>query len=177
MPHPLYTSAIPGFIDMLGNMSAWLDKAAATKDEATLIGARLAPDMLPLSAQFQIASDTAKGAASRLSGKDAPAMPDTEASFAELKSRCAKTIDYLKSVDAAAFDAGAGREVVLTFPNGGGMRFDGVTYLNGFAIPNFYFHATAAYAILRAQGVELGKADFLAGLAPYMFAPPQPTEA
>jgi hypothetical protein len=104
-------------------------------------------------------------------------MPDTEASFAELKARCDKTIAYLKSVDAAAFDAGAGREILITFPNGGGVKFDGITFLTRFAIPNFYFHVSATYAILRSQGIELGKTDYLAGLAPYMFAPPQPAEA
>jgi hypothetical protein len=176
MSQSLHALAIPGFIDMLTNMSAWLDKASAQGDEAALIGARLAPDMLPLVKQYQIASDSAKGAAARLTGAEAPAMPDTEASFAELKARCDKTVAYLKSIDPAAFDAGAGREVEVKFPNGGGMRFGAVKYLTGFAIPNFYFHATAAYAILRAQGIELGKGDYLAGLAPYMFAPPQPAE-
>ncbi|MFM5954532.1 MAG: DUF1993 family protein [Novosphingobium sp.] len=172
MAFTLYQSAVPGFIAMLTNFKTWLDKAAAQKDEADLLEARLAPDMFPLARQIQIASDGAKGAAARLTGIEAPAMPDTETSFAELKARCDKTIAYLQSVDPAAFDAGESREVVLTFPNGGGMRFDGATFLTGFAVPNFYFHATATYAILRAQGVELGKADFLMHLAPHMFAPP-----
>ena len=172
-----YAAAVPGFLDILTAMRGWLDKAAAQGDETALLEARLAPDMFALARQYQIASDTAKGAAARLTGAEAPAMPDTEASFAELKVRCDKTIAYLRSIDAAAFDAGAGREVVITFPNGGGIRFDAVTYLTRFAIPNFYFHAATAYGILRAQGVGLGKADFLAGLAPYMFAPPQPAEA
>lgn len=172
MSYSLHRSAVPGFIAMLNNFKAWLDKAAAQKDEAVLIEARLAPDMFPLARQIQIASDAAKGAAARLTGTDAPAMPDTEASFADLKARCDKTIAYLESVDPAAFDAGATREVVLTFPNGGGMRFDGTTFLTGFAVPNFYFHAAATYSILRNQGVEIGKSDFLMHLAPHMFAPP-----
>lgn len=168
-----YQSSIPAFIAMLTNMQAWLDKAAASgKDEATLVEARLAPDMFALARQVQIASDAAKGAAARLTDSEAPAMPDTESTLAELKDRCARTIAYLESVDPAAYDAGATREVTITFPNGGGIKFDGATFLTGFALPNFYFHATTTYAILRAQGVELGKQDFLAHLAPYMFAPP-----
>ncbi|WP_374529133.1 DUF1993 family protein [Novosphingobium sp.] len=173
MSYSLYRLSVPGFIAMLNNFKAWLDKAAAQKDEAVLIEARLAPDMFALARQIQIASDAAKGAAARLTGADAPAMADTEASFAELKQRCDKTIAYLESVDPAAYDAGASREIVITFPNGAGMRFDGVTFLTGFAVPNFYFHAAAAYAILRNQGVEIGKADFLMHLAPHMFGPPE----
>ena len=101
-----------------------------------------------------------------------PAMADSEASFAELKQRCANTIAYLASIDADAFNAGATREIELKFPNGGGMRFDGITYLTGFVIPNFYFHTSMVYAILRAQGVEIGKFDYLAHMAPHAFAPP-----
>lgn len=172
MSYTLYQSSIPGFIAMLTNISNWLDKAAAQKDEGTLLEARLAPDMHALTRQIQIASDAAKGAAARLTGTDAPAMPDTETTFAELKARCAMTVAYLKSVDADAFNAGADREVVITFPNGGGMKFDATTFVTGFALPNFMFHASMAYAILRAQGVGLGKADYLAHLAPHMFAPP-----
>ena len=172
MAYSLYQSSVPGFIAMLGNISNWLDKAAAQKDEAVLLEARLAPDMFALPRQIQIASDSAKGAAAKLTGTDAPAMADTETSFAELKERCAKTIAYLQGVDAAAFDAGASREVELKFPNGGGMRFDGTTYLAGFVVPNFYFHASMVYAILRAQGVEIGKFDYLAHMAPHAFPPP-----
>ena len=172
MSYSAYQSTVPAFIAMLRNMSAWLDKAAAQKDEAVLIDARLTPDMFPLSRQIQIASDAAKGAAARLTGAEAPAMTDTETSFAELKERCAKTIAFLESVDPAAYDAGLANEVVITFPNGAGLRFDGATFLNGFALPNFYFHASTTYAILRAQGVEIGKLDFLAHLAGHMFPPP-----
>lgn len=172
MAYSLYQSSVPGFIAMLGNISNWLDKAAAQKDEAVLLEARLAPDMFALPRQIQIASDSAKGAAAKLTSTDAPAMADTETSFAELKERCAKTIAYLQGVDAAAFDAGASREVELKFPNGGGMRFDGTTYLAGFVVPNFYFHASMVYAILRAQGVEIGKFDYLAHMAPHAFPPP-----
>jgi hypothetical protein len=93
-------------------------------------------------------------------------MPDTETSFAELKARCQRTIDFIKGVDAAAFDDADGREVVLKFPNGMGYRFTGRDYLNGFALPNFYFHVTTAYALFRANGVGLGKPDFLQHLGP-----------
>jgi hypothetical protein len=172
MSYSLHRSAMPGFITMLKNMKSWLDLAAASGREAELVEAKLADDMLPLARQIQIASDGAKGAAARLTGGEAPAMADTETTFAELKARCDKTIAYLESIDPAAFDAGAGRDVKIVFPNGGGVQFDGTTFLTGFAIPNFYFHATTAYAILRAEGVALGKQNYLAHLAPYMFAPP-----
>ena len=172
MSYSLYQSSVPGFIAMLTNISNWLDKAAAQKDEAVLLEARLAPDMFALPRQIQIASDTAKGAGARLTGIEAPAMPDTEASFAELKELCARTIAYLQGIDVDAFEAGASREVVMNFPNGGGMRFDGTTYVTGFVVPNFYFHASMVYAILRAAGVEIGKFDFLAHMAPHSFPPP-----
>ena len=172
MSYSPHQSSVPGFIAMLTNISNWLDKAAAQKDEAGLIEARLVPDMFALARQIQVASDSAKGAAARLTGTEAPAMPDTETSFAELKARCAKTIAYLQSVDAAAYNAGGAREIVINFPNGAGIRFDGTTFLSGYALPNFYFHASMTYAILRAEGVDLGKQDFLAHLAPFMFPPP-----
>jgi hypothetical protein len=101
-------------------------------------------------------------------------MADTEASFAELKQRCDRTIAYLQSIDSTTLEAGATREIEMKFPNGGGMRFDGLTYLQGFVLPNFYFHASMVYAILRAQGIEIGKFDFLAHLTPHAFAPPEP---
>lgn len=172
MTASLYHTTVPGFIAMLNNIKNWLDKAAAQKDEAVLIEARLTPDMFPLARQIQIASDAAKGAGARMTGIEAPTMPDEETTFAQLKDRCDKTIAFLQSVDPAAFDAGAGKEVVITFPNGAGIKFDGQTFLTGFAVPNFYFHATTTYAILRAQGVEIGKQDYLGHLGPYMFGPP-----
>ncbi|MFM5886532.1 MAG: DUF1993 family protein [Novosphingobium sp.] len=172
MSTSLHAALVPGFIGMLTNIKAWLDVAVASGNEAALIEARLTDDMFPLARQIQIASDAAKGAGARMTGTEAPAMPDTETSFAELKARCDKTIAYLQGIDPAAFDAGAAREVVITFPNGGGVKFDGLTFLTQFAVPNFYFHATTTYAILRAKGVALGKQNFLGHLAPYMFAPP-----
>jgi uncharacterized protein len=168
----IHQASVPVFIAMLTNIKNWLGKAAEQKDEAALIEARLAPDMFALARQVQIVSDTAKGAAARLSGTEGPVFADTETSFAELKDRCDKTIAFLQSVDAAALDAGGTREITITFPNGGGIRFDGLTFLNGYALPNFYFHASLVYAILRAEGVTLSKQDYLAHLAPFMFAPP-----
>ena len=168
----MHSATVPAFIAMLNNIKNWLDKAAAQGDEAQLIEAKLAPDMFALARQIQIAADAAKGAGARLAGIEAPVMPDTEASFAELKDRCDKTIVFLQSVDPAAYDAGLAKEVVITFPNGAGLRFDGATFLTGFALPNFYFHASMTYAILRANGIDVGKQDFLGHLGQYMFPPP-----
>jgi uncharacterized protein len=166
MTFTIYEASGPVFVTALTNMQAWLDKALAQREEPALMEARLAPDMRPFPAQIQMASDTAKNAMARLAGIEAPAMPDTEASFAELKERCRRTIAFVDSVDRAALDGAEDREVMLPFPNGGGYRFTGRTFLTGFALPNFYFHVTTAYAILRAQGVTLGKPDFLQHLGP-----------
>ena len=125
------------------------------------MAARLVPDMHPLPRQYQMASDAAKGAVARLAGIAPPAMADTEASFAELKARMAATVAFITSVDPAAVAAGATRPVELKFPNGMGYRFEGAAFLTGFALPNFFFHVTTAYAILRAGGVGVGKVDFL----------------
>jgi hypothetical protein len=142
-------------------MRAWLDKAEAEKDPAVLAEAKLIEDMRPLTAQYQMASDSAKNTMARLMGIEPPSMPDTETSLAELKERCDKTIAFIESVDPATLDGSESREVVMKFPNGMGYRWNGVDYLRNFALPNFYFHATTAYAILRAQGVSLGKPDYL----------------
>jgi hypothetical protein len=161
MPFDIYRASAPVFVTAMGNMKAWLDQAAAAKPEAELFDAKLADDMKPLPAQYQFASDSAKNAIGRLIGGDAPSMPDTEASFADLRARCDKTIAYIESVDPQAFADSASREVVMKFPNGTGYRFTGADYLTRFALPNFYFHVSMAYAIFRAQGVPLGKPDFL----------------
>jgi hypothetical protein len=166
MTFSIFDSTVPVFVNGLSAMRAWLDKAAAEKPEADLMEARLAPDMRPLPAQFQLASDTAKNAIGRLSGIDAPSMADTETSFAELRERCDKTIAFIQGVDPAILAASADREVLLKLPNGTGWRFTGGDYVTRFALPNFFFHVTAAYAILRAAGVSLGKPDFLRHLGP-----------
>jgi hypothetical protein len=161
MAFGILEASVPIFVNSLTDMRAWLDKAAGEKSEAELLKARLAPDMKPLPAQYQMASDSAKNALARLTAAPAPAMPDTEQSFAELKDRCERTIAYLKSFDAAALTGSEDREVEIRFPGGTGYRFTGAQYLTGFALPNFFFHVTTAYAILRNAGVSLGKPDFL----------------
>ena len=157
----IHEASAPVFRAALASMSAWLDKPEARAKEAELIEARLAPDMRPFTSQYQIASDTAKNAMARLAGIEAPAMADNEASFAELQDRCARTIAFIDSVGSDALEGAETREVVLRFPNGMGYRFQGKDYLTGFALPNFFFHATIAYALLRANGVPVGKPDFL----------------
>lgn len=162
----IHDVSVPVFVNALRNMSAWLDKAASEKPEAELLLGRLAPDMRALPAQYQMASDSAKNAVARLAGIEAPAMPDIEVSFAELKERCARTIAFVEGIDPTALASSAEREVELKFPNGMGYRFTGQAYLTGFALPNFFFHVTTAYAILRSAGVSLGKPDFLQHLGP-----------
>jgi hypothetical protein len=166
MSFDMYQASAPMFVNSLTNMRNWLDKAAETGDEAVLIGARLAEDMRPLSAQYQMASDSAKNGIARLLGVDPPAMADTETSFAELRDRCDRTIAFVDGADRAALSASADRGVSLNFPGGFGYDFTGADYLTRFALPNFFFHVTTAYAILRHAGVPLGKPDFLAHLGP-----------
>jgi hypothetical protein len=161
MRFTIYDASAPVFVSTLKNMRAWLDKASADGDPAALVEARLAADMKPLTAQYQFASDSAKNAIARLIGIDPPAMPDTETTFAELQQRCDKTIAFLQGVDPGSLAGSEDREVSIKFPSGMGYRFTGADYLRRFALPNFYFHATTAYAILRAQGVSLGKPDYL----------------
>jgi len=167
----MYDASVPAFVKMLNSLSAILDKAAAYAeakkiDPSVLVGARLAPDMHPLSRQIQIASDGVKGGAARLAGVEVPSYPDTETTIPELKARIAKTVAFLNGLDKATFDGAEDRTVsVKVGPNE--LQFPAKVYLFEFVIPNFYFHATTAYAILRHNGVEIGKQDFLAGLAPY----------
>jgi hypothetical protein len=161
----MYQLSVPIFLKTLGNLSAILDKgaafAAAKKvDPPVLLGYRLAPDMLDLTRQVQIASDTAKRAVARLAGIDAPVYEDNEAAFPELKSRIDKTVAFINSVQPAQVDGSEGRNISLKL--GGADRvISGQTYLAHHALPNFFFHVTTAYAILRHCGVEIGKADFI----------------
>ena len=166
MSFGMWEASVPVFVNSLTNMRDWLDKAAQEKSESALMEARLAPDMRPFPAQYQMASDAAKNALARLTGTEAPSMPDTESSFAELRDRCDRTIDYLNGFGREDLAGSEDREVVITFPNGMGYRFAGGRYLAEFALPNFFFHATSAYAILRNAGVSLGKPDFLQHLGP-----------
>jgi hypothetical protein len=162
----LYDASAPVFVSALTNMRAWLDKAASRETAEDLVNAKLADDMRPLASQYQMASDTAKNALARLCGLEPPAMADTESSLAELQARCDKTIAFLESIDPAVVNASEEREIMLKFPGGTGYRFTGADYLRRFALPNFYFHVTIAYAILRAEGVPLGKPDYLQHLGP-----------
>jgi uncharacterized protein len=161
----MYQASAPRFAAMLRNLSSLLDKAeahcAAKKiDPSALTTFRLYPDMFPLTRQVQIACDTAKGAVARLAGADIPKHEDTEQTFADLKARIAKTVDFIESLKAERIDGTEDKEIVLAMRSGE-RRFKGMAYLLGFAYPNFYFHITTAYNILRHNGVELGKLDFL----------------
>ena len=161
MAFTIYDASIPPMIHMFESLSKILDKAEASgKDVNALLEARLAPDMYPLPRQIQIASDAAKGCGARLSGTEAPSMSDTETTFAELKQRIARTVDFLKTIKPEQCEGAEDREVHLKFPNGE-MKFSGRDYVNNFALPNFYFHATTAYDLLRHKGIEIGKMDFL----------------
>jgi uncharacterized protein len=165
----MYQASIPVFQKLLDNLDLLLDKAAADAtarkiDPAVFLQARLAPDMFTLTRQIQIAADFAKGTAARLAGIEVPKWDDNEASIADLKARIKKTQDYVAGFKAAQIDGSEARDV--TFKGGAGdMHFKGQDYLLGFAMPNFYFHYTTAYAILRHNGVAVGKKDFVAGRA------------
>ena len=164
----MYDVSIPIFTLSLTNLSAILDKAASHEqskkvDPKVIPQARLIVDMLPLSAQIQIACDTAKGAAARLAGVEVPKHEDTEATLAELKARVAKTLDFVKTIKPEQLQGAETREIVLKFPQTT-LKFSGINYLTNFVLPNFFFHVTTAYALLRKNGVDLGKRDFLGPL-------------
>jgi hypothetical protein len=161
----MYDASVPRFAAMLRNLSAILDKAQAHADARKIdplnfTQARLFPDMLPFTRQVQIACDTAKGAAARLAGIENPKHEDTEKTFAELKARIDRTLAFIEDVPRAKIEGSEEREVVLQ-QRSGEVRYKGQQYLLGFAWPNFYFHVTTAYALLRQGGVELGKKDFI----------------
>jgi hypothetical protein len=163
----MHQASVSVFVRTLSNLSAILKKgeafAEAKKiDPSVLIASRLAPDMHPLSRQIQIATDGAKGCVARLAGVEIPSYPDTETTFAELQARIAKTIDFLKSVTPAQLEGSETREIVLKLPTRE-LKFAGADFLLSFATANVYFHVTTAYDILRHNGVELGKMDFLGG--------------
>jgi uncharacterized protein len=165
----LSAASISVFEIGLNALSAVLDKAeafAASKkiDPAVLLRTRLAPDMFDLTRQVQTVTDNARRGAARLAGVEAPSVPDTETTIDQLKERLAKTIAYLKTLDTKKIDAATGREI--KFPLGAERSglMKGEDYLNHFVLPNFYFHLTAAYAILRHCGVDIGKRDFLGAI-------------
>ncbi|MDO9074432.1 MAG: DUF1993 domain-containing protein [Rubrivivax sp.] len=162
----MHAASVPAFVRQLGAMLTWLDKAQAHAEARKFspdnyLGLRMAPDMLPFTRQIQIAADFAKGCVARLAGQDVPKWDDNEASFDELRARIRKTIDYVQSVPAAQVDGSEAREIVLQMRVGDPRHYKGEAYLMQYVLPNFYFHATTAYALLRQAGVDVGKRDFL----------------
>jgi len=164
----MYSASVPVFVRLLGNLSAWLDKAAAHAeakkfDQSVYITSRLAPDMLPFPNQIQIACDGVKFGVARLSGVEAPKFEDNETTLAQLKERIAKTLAFVQSVDADKI-VGTEEKDINVPRRAGVLVMKGERYLHQFVMPNFYFHVTTAYSLLRHNGVELGKADFLGSL-------------
>lgn len=165
MSYSIYDATVPQIIRMLMNLSKIMDKAETQAPSkglslSDLMEARLAPDMLPFRRQVQIVSDGAKACAARLSGTEPPRFEDTEESFAELKARLAKTIDYLKTVPAEAIIGAEDREVTIK-TQGREIKLSGRDFATTFAMPNIYFHVTTAYDLLRHKGIEIGKMDYL----------------
>jgi uncharacterized protein len=161
----MYEISVPVFERALGNLAKILDKAEAHAgsagiDPTDIAGARLAPDMYTLAGQVQSASDAAKSCAARLTASEIPSFPDNEKTFAELHARIAKTVTFVKSFSPAQFDGSAERNITLKL-RGGSVTLDGRTYLLSFSLPNFFFHITTAYDILRHKGVAIGKMDYL----------------
>ena len=168
MPSSMSQASLPVFEIGLNALMAMLDKAAAHVsakkiDQSVLASWRLAPDMFALVRQVQVACDQAKNGAARLAGVEPPKFEDNETTLDRLKERIAKTIAYLKTLDTKAIDSSSEREITFPLgPNKGQMR--GGDYLNHFVLPNFYFHVTAAYAVVRNFGVDIGKRDFLGAI-------------
>lgn len=161
----MYSASAPRFVNMLRNLDAILAKAQANAvarkiDPGVLLAARLAPDMFPLLKQVQIACDHAKGAAARLAGVEVPKYEDSEQSFEDLRARIARTMAFVESFQAGQIDGSEEREIALK-AGGREMSFKGMQYLLGYALPNFYFHLVTAYNILRHNGVDIGKRDYI----------------
>jgi uncharacterized protein len=164
----MYSASVPIFVRMFENLSACLDKAEAHAlakkfDPSVYMSARLAPDMLPFPKQVQIASDAAKYCIARLAGIEAPKFEDDETTLGELRQRIRRTVDFLKSVSAAQIDGSDDKDIVVPRRDGP-MTLKGEVYLKHYALPNFFFHVTTAYALLRHNGVELGKGDYLGAM-------------
>jgi len=165
MPISMYQASVPRFVNILGNLSNILDKAQAYVDakkidQGALTSYRLFPDMLPMTKQVQIASDTAKGVVARLAGIEIPVYEDNEQTLAELKARIAKTIAFVQSVKPEQIDGSEEKEIVIKRGDKE-TRYKGMQFLLGHAVPNFYFHVTTTYNILRHNGLEIGKRDYL----------------
>lgn len=163
----MYAVSAPIFVRNLNNLSSMLTKAeqqakAKGYDPAVLLNSRLAPDMFPLVRQIQIATDQAKGCVARLTGQQIEAIEDTETTFAELQARIKKVLGIVESYKPEQFEGSETREITIKIPNME-LKFSGLDFVNQWAMPNFYFHTTMTYAILRHNGIELGKKDFLMG--------------
>ena len=164
----MYQASVPVFVRMLTNLKGILNKAAAHAqakkiDEAALLNARLFPDMFVFTRQVRLACDFARGTAARLAGKEPPAFEDTEQTIAELIARIDRSIDYVRTLTAGDIDGSEAREIVRPI-RGEPKKFTGINYLLQFALPNFFFHTTTAYAILRHSGIDIGKTDFIGPL-------------
>ncbi len=174
METSIYSFAPETFVPMLRSLSNILDKGAEhararKSDPAALVNARLAPDMYTLVQQVQIACDQAKDAAARLTGQDAPQFENNEKTIEELKARIAKTIDYVQSVRAAAFEGAEDRKIIIPIPeNNMEFEMNGIQFLRDWALPHFYFHVVTAYDILRHNGVDIGKRDYLSQVGGYI---------
>ena len=161
----MYQASVPRFVNILGNLSAILDKAQAhvdakKLDQSSLAGFRLFPDMLPLTKQVQIACDTAKGLVARLAGVEIPVFEDNESSLADLKARIAKTIAFIQTIKPEQLDGTEDNDIVIKRGEKE-THYKGMQFLLGHAVPNVYFHVTTTYNILRHNGVEIGKRDYL----------------
>ena len=165
----VHAASVSVFVRMSKNMLAWLDKAEAHAksrkfDVNNFVGMRLAPDMLPFSRQIQIASDAAKNCVARLAGDEPPKWADDEATLDALRARIRKTIEFVESIPAHRLEGAEQRDIVMPIGPDRTMQMSGLAFLESFSIPNFFFHVTMVYALLRHGGVELGKADYLGGL-------------
>jgi hypothetical protein len=162
----MHSASVPVFVRMLNNLLKWLDKAEAHArarkfDPDNYLGLRLSPDMLPFARQIQIATDHVKGCTARLAGMEPPKWADDEKTLGELRARIQKAIDYAQSIPAEKLDGSDAREIALPAGPGRTLTFPGEVFLKHFSLPNFFFHVTMAYALLRQGGVELGKMDYL----------------
>lgn len=162
----IYTMSVDTFVPMLRSLSVLLDKAAEHArakglDPDSLVNARLAPDMFPLAKQVQVACDQAKNGTARLTGQEPPRFEDNEKTLADLKARIAKTLEYLDAIRPAHFEGARTRQIAFALNDEFALDMDGVQYLRDWALPHFYFHVVTAYAILRHNGAEIGKRDYL----------------
>jgi hypothetical protein len=166
MPLTMHSATVPVFVRMLNNVLAWLDKAEAHAkarkfDPSHYLGLRLAPDMLPFARQIQIATDHVKGCTARLAEMEPPKWADDEKTLDELRARVRKAIDYAQSIPAAKLEGSDARDVTVPAGPNRSFTFPGEVFMKSFSLPNFFFHVTMAYALLRQAGVELGKMDYL----------------